>query len=64
MRSGSSTSIRSGEPAGRTGLAADSKAQAEQIRSVALKRIGPVLGRVPADLMQELDEALRLHLQL
>ncbi len=51
-------------PAGRTGLNADSKAQAEQIRSVALERIGPVLGRVPADLMQELDEALRLHLQL
>lgn len=51
-------------PADRTGLAADSKAQAEQIRSVALERIGPVLGRVPADLMGELDEALRLHLQL
>jgi mRNA interferase MazF len=51
-------------PADRTGLAADSKAQAEQIWSVALERIGPVLGRVPPDLMQQLDEALRLHLQL
>ena len=51
-------------PADRTGLPSDSKAQAEQIRSVALERIGPVLGRVPVDLMDELDEALRLHLQL
>jgi len=51
-------------PADRTGLSADSKAQAEQIRSVALERIGPVLGRVPLDLMRELDDALRIHLQL
>ena len=26
-------------------------------------RIGPVLGRVPAQVMAEVDEALRLHLQ-
>ena len=47
-----------------TGLRVDSKAQAEQVRSVALERVGPVLGRVPAQVMAELDEALRLHLQL
>jgi len=47
-----------------TGLRVDSKAQAEQVRSVTVERIGPVLGRVPAQVMAEVDEALRLHLQL
>ncbi|MEI4273414.1 type II toxin-antitoxin system PemK/MazF family toxin [Klenkia sp. LSe6-5] len=51
-------------PAERTGLRQDSKAQAEQVRSVALQRIGPVLGQVPPDLMRDLDDALRVHLQL
>jgi mRNA interferase MazF len=47
-----------------TGLRIDSKAQAEQVRSVAVQRVGHQLGRVPADLMVQLDEALRLHLAL
>lgn len=47
-----------------TGLRADSKAQAEQVRSVAVERLGPVIGWLPASVMSELDEALRLHLQL
>lgn len=51
-------------PAQTTGLRTDSKAQAEQVRSLSVERIGPVLGRVPAALMAELDDALRLHLQL
>lgn len=51
-------------PAKETGLQRDSKAQAEQIRSVSMDRIGPRLGVVPADLMLQLDEALRLHLAL
>ena len=51
-------------PAGDTGLRQDSKAQAEQIRSVTIERLGAVLGRVPADLMTRLDDALRIHLQL
>jgi mRNA interferase MazF len=51
-------------PAARTGLTADSTAQADLVRSVAVERIGAVLGRVPVDLMRELDEALRIHLQL
>jgi mRNA interferase MazF len=51
-------------PADRTGLRVDSKAQAEQVRSVSIERIGPVLGRVPADVIAELDDALRLHLGL
>ena len=51
-------------PAADTGLRLDSKAQAEQVRSVSVDRLGPLLARVPAALMAELDDALRLHLQL
>jgi mRNA interferase MazF len=47
-----------------TGLRVDSKAQAEQVRSVAVERLGAVLGRLPAAVMNDVDEALRLHLQL
>lgn len=51
-------------PAAVTGLRADSKAQAEQVRSVAVERVGRVLGHAPAPIMAALDDALRLHLQL
>lgn len=51
-------------PAEATGLRLDSKAQAEQVRSVSVDKLGRVLGRVPAALMTELDDALRLHLAL
>ena len=51
-------------PAEETGLTRDSKAQAEQVRSVSLERIGSIVGEVPASRMVELDEALRLHLGL
>ena len=51
-------------PAGQTGLPRDSKAQAEQIRSVAVERIGPRVGQLPAALITELDQALRIHLGL
>ena len=47
-----------------TGLRRDSKAQAEQVRSVAVERIGRRLGVVPAPLMMKINEALRLHLAL
>jgi len=47
-----------------TGLRVDAKAQAEQVRSVSVERLGGVVGRVPAQLMAALDDALRLHLQL
>lgn len=47
-----------------TGLRMDSKAQAEQVRSVSTDRIGPALGRVPAPVMGRLDDVLRLHLGL
>ena len=51
-------------PAAVTGLPRDSKAQAEQVRSVAVERIGERLGVVPQSLMAQVDEALRLHLSL
>ena len=51
-------------PAEVTGLRSDSKAQAEQVRSVDVTRLGKRIGRVPAPLMHAVDEALRLHLAL
>jgi mRNA interferase MazF len=48
----------------RAGLPVDSKAQAEQVRSVDVERIGPALSQLPAPLMAQIDEALRLHLDL
>ena len=47
-----------------TGLRMDSKAQGEQIRSVSVERLGQVIGRVPAQKIAQLDDALRVHLQL
>ncbi len=51
-------------PAAETGLDRESKAQAEQIRSVAVERLGDRLGVVPNSIMLDIDEALRLHLGL
>ncbi len=51
-------------PATDTGLQHDSKAQAEQVRSVDVTRIGVRVGVVPQGTLQLLDEALRLHLSL
>ena len=51
-------------PADETGLAVDSKAQAEQVRSVAVERVGTLIGTLPFHLMDQLDGALRLHLDL
>jgi mRNA interferase MazF len=42
----------------------DSKAQAEQVRSVDVERIGPVVGRLSDSLAHAVDDALRLHLAL
>jgi mRNA interferase MazF len=47
-----------------SGLSKDSKAQGEQVRSVAIERIGRQIGRLSAKTMTELDEALRVHLSL
>ncbi len=51
-------------PAAVTGLERDSKAHAEQIRSVAVERVGDRLGVVSNATMLEIDEAIRLHLGL
>ncbi|MBK8448020.1 MAG: type II toxin-antitoxin system PemK/MazF family toxin [Micropruina sp.] len=51
-------------PAEETGIRTDSKAQADQVRAVSVERIGPVIGRLPTRLSSQLDDALRLHLQL
>lgn len=51
-------------PHQRTDLDEDSKAQVEQIRSVALSRVLRRLGQVPADLMLELDARVREQLAL
>jgi len=51
-------------PSATTGLAVDSKAQAEQIRSVSTERLRRRIGRVPPAELAQLDQALRLHLEL
>ena len=47
-----------------TGLPRDSKAQAEQVRSVSVERVQRKVGQLPAELLADLDRALRLHLGL
>ncbi len=47
-----------------TGLDHDSKAQAEQVRCVVTERVGSLVGTLPFHLMDQLEDALRLHLDL
>ena len=52
-------------PAKETGLGKDSKAMAQQVRTLDKGRLGlHAAGQVPAGLMAEIDVALRLHLAL
>lgn len=51
-------------PGDATGLPVDSKAQAEQVRSVAVERVGTRVGAVSPALLRAIDDALRLHLAL
>jgi mRNA interferase MazF len=51
-------------PADDVGLTRDSKAQAEQVRSVSIDRLGERIGAVPPQRMLEVDDALRVHLAL
>lgn len=51
-------------PAVITGLSVDAKAHGEQINSVAAERVGRVIGRVQPKELTQLDDAIRLHLQL
>jgi mRNA interferase MazF len=55
---------RAAREASTTGLARNSKAQAEQVRSIDVERIGALVASLDHDLMAKLDEALRLHLAL
>jgi len=50
--------------AGPSGLTVDSKAQAEQVRSIATQRLLRRTGCVSNAELAELDNALRLHLAL
>lgn len=47
-----------------TGLRVASKAQAEQVRSVATQRLLHRIGRISSRELAELDDSLRLHLGL
>lgn len=52
-------------PAELVGLEYDSKAQAEQVRALSTNRLQTrAIGILPAELMRQLDQALRLHLAL
>ena len=51
-------------PATECGLVRDSKAQAEQVRSVSVERISERLGVVPPPLLRRADDALRMHVSL
>lgn len=51
-------------PATDCGLPTDSKAQAEQVRTISTDRVRKRIGTVPADVMGRLDGALRTHLAL
>jgi mRNA interferase MazF len=51
-------------PASQTGLPRDSKAQAEEMRSVSVTRVGKPLGQLPPELLTDLDRALRVQLSL
>jgi mRNA interferase MazF len=51
-------------PPDASGLRVQSKARAEQVRSVSVERLGPVLGMLPPSIITAIDDALRLHLAL
>jgi mRNA interferase MazF len=51
-------------PAEASGLVRDSKAQAEQIRSVDVQRLGVRVGELGAGPLADLELALRVHLGL
>jgi len=51
-------------PTRRSPLRRASKAQAEQIRSVSVERLGPHIGQLSPDVLADVDAAIRLHLDL
>jgi mRNA interferase MazF len=51
-------------PLERSGLNENSKAQVEQIRSISVTRMIRRIGQIPNDLMQDLNDKIRMHLDL
>lgn len=51
-------------PMGETGLPKDGRAQCEQVRAISIQRVTRFVGRLRAERLAEVDEALRLHLDL
>ena len=51
-------------PTAKTGLPRDSKAQVEQIRSIAYERFGRKVGSVSYEVMALIEDAIRLQLAL
>ena len=49
---------------GASGLPVDTKAQAEEVRSISIGRLAVRIGELQPAQLTRLDEALRLHLQL
>lgn len=47
-----------------TGMGKDSKALAEQIRTIAKERLGKVVGSVGIEQLEAIAEAIKLHLSL
>ena len=50
--------------AGLGGLSTDSGVQVEQIRAVDVSRVRPTRDQLPSDLMEQIDLAIRVHLDL
>jgi mRNA interferase MazF len=51
-------------PKGIGGLTSDSKAKANQIRTVDKKRVKGFLGNIPEDILNEAESAMKIHLGL
>lgn len=51
-------------PGPESGLSKDSKALAEQIRTVSKLRLGPRAGRLSQEWMEKIEQAIKIHLDL
>jgi mRNA interferase MazF len=51
-------------PASETGLPRDGRAQCEQVRAISVARVVKTVGRLRGETLGEVDEALRVHLEL
>jgi mRNA interferase MazF len=49
-------------PSERSGLPKTSKAKCNQIRTIDIRRLIKPLGKIPVETMQEVEDALRIHL--